>query len=156
MKWLSCFKVRGFLLLNDTRSCSVPVGSPPWPTSQESSVCFLWNKQMGKGFFRSTGRVSSWHSRRCAFAQADNKRRCMLCRSTLQSSAEYNSTRGYVARMADCSGIASVVLQVWPASVQQLGNQRKEEFSECLLLGGWRATTQHKHSIYLKWTHCCQ
>lgn len=75
------------LLLSGTGSHLVPAGSVQQPGSQESSVCFLGKEQVGKGFFRSRGWFSSWDSRRCSFTQADNKRRGMLCRSTLQSSA---------------------------------------------------------------------
>lgn len=46
--------------------------------------------------------------------------------------------------------MACIVLQVWQASTQQLGKQREEQFSECLMLSGCRATIQHKYSIYLK------
>lgn len=36
--------------------------------------------------------------------------------------------------------------------MEQLGEERAEQFSERLVLSGCRATTQHKHSIYLKWS----
>lgn len=35
-------------------------------------------------------------------------------------------------------------------SLEQLGREREEQFSECLVLRGRSATIQHKHSIYLK------
>lgn len=87
------------------------------------------------------------HSARCHVqAQADNKRICVLCRPDLFD------TTALVGVWLGCELLPRHIycLTSVAVSLELLGKQREEQFSEYLVLRGCRATIQHKHSIYLK------
>lgn len=75
-----------------------------------------------------------------------HRRRCVLCRAAL-----FNAT-ALVGVWLGCELLPRHIycLTSVAVSLEQLGKQREEQFSENLVLRGCRATIQHKHSIYLK------